>query len=394
MHNQATHVLAQAGTTTMGVYTTENNFRPALTSGDLNRIVRVLGLGASERESVEALHEGYVAALRNEGALVRDFVSSEIEKSQALNDAGLLDAARAKAKEWEARSRQLERTFIEDLTGLLSKDQESRWPTVERELRRLRSVGKGRLSGESLDVVRLVEEVHAEPTVGELADLLERYCAELDYALIARDRFVDQNKAKFHESIRNGDVKTAKDLWEESQRVRSAVSSINERFARQVESLLPEAMRVKFQARVFEISFPALARPTFAEEYLRATLGLEDLSAQQRTRVREVESRYELARRGLWTKAAEGWKQFEAEEMPRELAKALGRWPEHRTPQMYTGGWLPSSHPLQQYRQERLKLDQTLRRSLDDVLTSEQRATIPARSTFSARFESWEWWSL
>ena len=49
--------------------------------------------------------------------------------------------------------------FIEDLRVLLTKEQEARWPLVERELSRLKKMADGRIAGEKGDVVRMVAEL-------------------------------------------------------------------------------------------------------------------------------------------------------------------------------------------------------------------------------------------
>jgi hypothetical protein len=384
---------AQSGSMSMGLYNDESSFRPTLSSADLKVLVRVLGLGKAETQAVEDLHAGYAAALRNEGGEVRDFVSGEIEKAQAMQNVGLLDTARQRVKEWEARSEKLKKAFLDDLKSLLSREEEARWPIVERELRRMKNIGNGRLAGETLDVVRLTEDVLGQPAAGELAEVLHRYSSELDYALVARERFLDENQKSFPDMIKN-DLPKAKDLWNEAQRLRGAVRDTNERYARLVAEALPADRRTKFQFRVFEVSFPAIVRPTLAEGYLKDVDEVQSLTAEQRSRISAIRAKFEADRWSLWMKAGPAWKRFEADDKPRELAKALGEWQEDPKHQLYTGAWLPESHPLVKYRQERLALDQALRASLDSVLTAEQREAVPGRATHYARFENWEAWGL
>lgn len=384
---------AQSGVMSMGLYNDESSFRPTLSSSDLKLVVRVLNLGDTEKNAVEELHKGYAAALKTEGGAVRDFVNGEIEKAQAMQNVGLLGPARKRIDEWTKRSEELRKTFLDDLKSLLSREEEARWPIVERELRRLREIGGGRLAGESVDLVRVTEDVLRAAPSGDLAEMLNRYSSELDRALVARERFLEENSKGFQELIKT-DVKKANDVWNEAQRVRGSIRDINERFARQVLEALPVEKRPKFELRVFELSFPAIVRPSFAEGYLKDVGELDSLTGEQRSRLATIKSQFERDRWKLWMNAGPAWRQFEETNKPKELLKALGEYREDPRHELYTGAWLPESHPLVRYRQERLVLDQALRRSLDDLLTEEQENAVPGRTQHFARFENWETYGL
>jgi hypothetical protein len=386
-------VRAQSGTMTTGLYNDESSFRPTLSGPDLKVVMRVLGLGQAERQAVEDLYQGYAAALRNEGGSVRDYVNGEIEKAQVMQNVGLLEPARKRVHEWDLRSEQLKKVFLEDLKSLLSKEEEARWPIVERELRRMKHIGGGRLAGESLDLVRLTEDLLGGPPTGDLADLLNRYSTELDYALVNRERFLDDKRKGFQEAIK-ADLESAKKMWDEAQRVRGTVRDVNEKFSRQIADQLLPGVKEKFRKRVFEGSFPALVKPTFAEGYLKDVGELDTLTSDQRAQLAVIKDKYDRDREAVLNRGAAGWKQFEADDKPRELSRALGERPEDPRNQYYTGAWLPESHPLVKYRQERLVMDQALRSSLDGILTSEQKDAVPGRVTHFARFENWEPWGL
>src|SRR3954464_12538360 len=92
-------------------------------------------------------------------APIKEFVSAQIERAEIMEDATHINDVYKKLGEWRTRSEQVKKAFLDDLKSLLSKEQEARWPIVERELRRLKQVGSGKLSGESVDLVRLTEDV-------------------------------------------------------------------------------------------------------------------------------------------------------------------------------------------------------------------------------------------
>lgn len=386
-------VFAQSGTMSTGLYSDEGSFRPDLSPGDLKVIERVLGLDAAEKQALDELYSGYSTTLRNEGSEVRDFVNGEIERAQMMQNANLLDKAQKRLAEWGSHSEKVKRTFLDDLKSLLSKDQEARWPIVERELRRIRLVGGGRLSGENVDLVRLTEEVMGIPPTADLAELLNRYSGELDHALVARNEFLASKSQKFSDSMTTNPA-AAKETWEESQRVRGNVRDINDRYARMIAEQLPAEKRAEFQRRVFSQTYPAIVRPTLVEEYLKDAAEVATLTAGQRSQIAAIRSRYEVDRTALMAKGGVAWRQFEAEDKPQQLAEALGERAKDPSSQLFTGAWLPDTHPLIRYRRDRLVLDQALRASLDGVLTTEQKNSAPGRTTPTATFQNWEPWGL
>lgn len=383
--------LAQSSTMTMSIYGGEESFKPDLSQRDLKAIVRVLGLAHDEEQALQDLYTGYASTLQTEGAAVRQFVDSEMERSEIMQNTALLSKAQKRIADWEKRSEQIKKVFLDDLKSLLSREQEARWPIVERELRRLRTIGEGRLSGESIDLVRLTEDVLGEPPGKELGDLLNRYSDELDKALVARGAFLEENRKAFTDSV-TSDPQKAKGIWDGAQRVRMAVRDINDRYERLIADQLSPDKKAELDRRYFDQSYRAVAGPTHAEEFLKDALELPTLCSEQRDSLKQAKAKYDAERRVLVVAGARAWRQFEGEARPRELAEALGERPKDENHQAYTGAWLPDSHPLIQYRKERLTLDQGLRKSLDSILTSEQRATVPTRTW--AKYESWDPWGL
>jgi hypothetical protein len=382
----AAPAMAQYSTMSMGIYNDESSFRPDLSARDIKVIERVLGLGDAEKQAVEDLYAGFAAALRNEGGAIRDFVNGEIEKSQAMQNVKMLDKARAKVTEWEKHSEEMKKSFLGDLKSLLSREQEARWPIVERELRRLKTIGNGRLAGESLDLNRLAEDALGEPPTGELAELLNRYCEEIDHALKSREDFLSARHKEFSDA-ETSDPQAALKIWNEAQRIRGGVRDINDRYARLIAEKLPGTKASTFKNQCFDQSYRALVAPTRADEYLKDAGELQTMTESQRSQFNAIKAKYDSDRRALLARGAAAWRQYQEEDKPERLAVALGERPKEDN--QFTGSWLPDTHPLVRYRLERLKLDQDLRASLDAILKPEQRTAIPGRNTPYAQFQEW-----
>ncbi|MEX2218029.1 MAG: hypothetical protein WD749_04650 [Phycisphaerales bacterium] len=385
---------AQHGSMSMGLYNEEGSFRPDLSLRDLKVIARVLALSPDEERALSDLYSGYAAALQGEGAEVREFVSAEIERAEIMENTGELEKARTRVREWTRRSEQIKTTFLEDLRSLLSREQEGRWPIVERELRRLKLIGTGRLSGESVDLVRLTEDVLGAPPTAELGELLNRYSEELDRALVAREALLKEEGKEFSEKLR-GEPLRAKAVWDRAQEARGRVRDLNERYARQIASQLSPGQKAAFEQKLFDQSYPVLVRSTRAEQYLKDACELDSLAGDQAARLSATRAKYEADRRAFLNRTAAAWRHYEADAKPDWLAIALGERIEgEKHIQQYNGAWLPESHPLSQSRRERLALDVAMRKAVDAVLTPEQRTSVPSRTTPHARFENWEPYGL
>jgi Skp family chaperone for outer membrane proteins len=386
--------LAQSGSMSMGLYGGDDSFRPDLSSRDLKVIVRVLHLQPEAEKALMDLYAGYDGSLQNEGAAVKDFVNEHIEKAEIMQNTDLLGPAHAKLAKWRERSEQIKKTFLEDLKSLLTTDQEARWPIVERELRRMKYVGSGKLCGESIDLVRMTEDVLGkESPPQELADLLNRYSDDLDHAMVARQALLDEKQKDYEEKCKS-DPKAAEAIWKDVQHARAAVRDVNDRYVRLIAAQLSPDKAADLSRKYFDQSFRPITKPTRLDDYVKDVGELKTLTPSQESVFKTIKAKYETDRRAVQERQAKAWRDFEMDWKPEGLAQALGEQHDDPQHQRYNGAWLPETHPLIQTRKERLELDQQVRKSLDALLTEEQRTAIPSRLTPYARFDNWSPWGL
>jgi hypothetical protein len=384
----------QHGSMSMSLLHETNSFRPDITQRDLKVIIRVLGLQGESLRALQDLYDGYAGTLASEGAEVREFVAGEIERAETLQNLGLIDQAQARIAQWNKRSEQIKKTFLDDLKSLLTRDEEARWPIVERELRRVRLASTGILSGENVDLVRLTEDVLGDSgQTTQVQELLNRYSEELDRVIVARKAALDTHKGEYSKAIK-ADPDKARSCWTTVTDARLAVQGVNDRYARLLAGEAGDK-KLAYERAYFEKCYPALCRPSRVDEYLKDAQELKSLTAEQLGRLRTIKSTYEQR---VWAQrlaAAPGWRDFETQHRAKVLADALngeGRNPGEMSSrhEHYNGAWLPETHPINASRRDRLELDRDFRKQIDAVLTPEQRADIPSRLTPFARFENWE----
>lgn len=384
----ADHCRAQHSVMSTSIFSDSGTFGPELSRQDLDVFKRVLALQPAEFAAMEELHGAYVNTLKTEGYEVRHVVSVVMEEAEAMGDMTLLGPAHQKLAEWTKRSDELKRTFMDDLKALLTRDQEARWPIVERELRRMKLLRGGRVPGEQVDLVELINELPASVKESpEMVDLLERYSQEMDRAIVSRAAFFEKNDEKFKELV-TSDPPAAKALFERSTREREAVVSVNDRYLREIANGLTTAEADALRDRYFNACYPLLAKGTRGERYIKAAGKLDTLSTEQRSTLGPVLAEYDRDRRAILARMAELVREDKRTTLPQSLANALNPpSPETVEPPSRTAGFsyasapsardLREDKPYAKLRRSRYELDRACRAKVDAILTPDQQAVLP-----------------
>jgi hypothetical protein len=381
----------------IGFYTPGGAFRPEVSARDLRVFVRVFGLRDEERVALESLHAAYVEALEVRSREIKRIVNDMLEEAEVIQDRRLIEssAVQGKIAAWDSEAEKMKSQFLEDLRSVLTREQESKWPILERELRRLREIGSGRMSGESVDLSRLVDSV--VPGAWEhpdVADLMEQYAVGMDRLLLARDAATTKRTDEFEEAIKGGDASRAERIWKDAQASRIAIRDWNARFVREIGARLDPDDAAKLDRAYFEAANERLCQPTRGETYIRAVANLDSLSDTQQGEIAGIVEGYERARLALLRRIAVAEQELQERQIPNRLAKALGQDPEGKLASFDGASRLPPDHPLLALRRERLELDRHNRRRIDAVLQEWQREQVPVQSEGWVSFTDWTPWSL
>lgn len=376
----------------IGFYTPGRAFRPEVSARDLRVFVRVFGLSEDERAALESLHTGYVEALEVRSREIRRIVNDMLEEAEVIQDRRLIEssAVQEKIAAWDREAERMKSQFLEDLRSVLTREQESKWPILERELRRLREIGNGRMSGESVDLSRLVDTVvPAAWEHPEVADLMEQYAVGMDRLLLARDAATTKRTDEFEEAIKGGDASRAERIWKDAQASRIAIRDWNARFVREIGARLDAEDAAKLDRAYFEGAHARLCEPTRGETYIRAAANLDSLSDAQRGEIAGILEGYERARLALLRRIAVAEQELQERHIPHRLARVLGQDPEGKLSSFDGSSRLSPDHPLHALRRERLELDRQYRRRIDAVLQEWQREQVPVSSEGWVSFTDW-----
>jgi Spy/CpxP family protein refolding chaperone len=343
---------------------------PQVSRRDVEAMCEKLGLSDDQRESATALWEGYDQEVR----LMRDEARAAREKAfESMRENGPEADAFQKMADEQATARakrlQLDQALLTDMQSTLTPQQQPAWENAVRGMKRQQALRQGILSGEQADIGRLVDELKlADSERKELAPVLEQYELDLDRELTARDAVM--GNAGFNPgALRDPDAREEMlDKLEQRRSASEKVRDVNDRYSRQVSSLLPESRRSEFDNAYKHAKFPQVYRRSSTGEALDAAAQFDDLTSEQRdsvnalteryqTRLGEINPRYEKA-------FVEVEKNFNIRQM---FTRGEGE----------PGGGPNPIEPVRSAREERQELDESTARELRTILTPEQAERLP-----------------
>lgn len=271
----------------------DDAFSPPVSSRELDEYAKVLGMSEDQAEAAKVLFDGYMEQFQAESGVARDKSRRLMEEARDFQDFSKWREIRDLRTGFSKRSQEMETAFFDDIQMLLDDTQMQRWPALERTRRRLDTIGRGLMSGERVDVIRLVEETElTEDQRSPIESILEQYAMDLDRELTKRNQVYDEAQNYFGSLEGRPDPTELQDLMDRGRAAAIRVRDINERYARQVASALPEEARAGFEDRVKRLSYPQVYRETRAQQTIAGALGLEDLTDDQRTQIEAIRDSY------------------------------------------------------------------------------------------------------
>jgi hypothetical protein len=260
----------------------------------VDRYAELLGFSADQKESANSIYDGYAAAYQDAVKARRSAMQDVRRSSEDTGDATVfMEKMPGIEKEFRSKTQKLEKGLFDDLRAMVSgANQEAKWVRVERMHRREVGLRGGVVSGESVDLVDVVDGLKLpSDALSAVAPNLEEYEVDIDHQLQAKTKPADD--ASPFELGKSMDMDKMKKQAQESREAGLKIKEANERSARKIEPLLPEDKRAAFRDAIKQRSFPQVFRPSRAIRDMDAALKLDDLSASQKASIAEIKSRYQ-----------------------------------------------------------------------------------------------------
>jgi len=176
--------------------------------------------------------------------------------------------------------RQMRIEFETDLVAILSEDQLLLWPPLQRMLIRDRLLPKGRLSGETLDVMGLVEQQEFDDaTLTDLIPAINDWDISVTAALQTRDDHLVENQGSIMASFRSMDT-DGENVMKEQARLSETVRQINDNAVEQIAMALPSEKGSAFAHLARERAYPRIFRTTRVERAYLGAMELEDIEPE------------------------------------------------------------------------------------------------------------------
>jgi hypothetical protein len=225
--------------------------------------------------------------------------------------------------------RQMRDEFEGDLVEVLSEEQAKLWPALQRQLIRDRLLPRGRLSGESLDVMGLVEQQDYEDDVLlNILPALNEWDVNVTASLVARDDYLVSNQGTLMASMRSMDTSSGIDVLKMQGKLSEEVRFVNDSAVVNIVLLLPENEKNKFDAIAKLQSYPRIYRASRVDRAYEAALELEGLEPEILQAIMDLQdnmdSEFIYANENLLSATHEWESQEQIERMNRFAQRMMG----------------------------------------------------------------------
>jgi hypothetical protein len=287
------------------------------------------------------------------------------DRQAAFEQVGLLMQDQLRIK------RQMRDELEGDLQAILTEDQLLLWPPLKQLLVRDRLLPRGRLSGESLDVMGLVEQQgFDDDTLITLLPALDAWGMQVTEALQARDDHMMANQGQLMSAMRTMDVSSGLAVMETQARLAEAVRDTNDSAVDQITQLLPDESSAAFQQEAMQRGYPRIFRPTRGERVLKAAMELDALEPDVLEAIDQLLESYLQEMVVANDSMLRTTRRWEAQEQLDRMNRFAAR--------MTGAGGEQSESPIRQAESDRRETEDRYIEQLRSILTEEQIEAIGA----------------
>ena len=232
--------------------------------------------GAMDEEARRQFVRERMQAASEKFAQTAEATGIDAEVKAAMGE--LLD----KMEAWQSRKAQLRENFSSGLKAVLDDDQLSQWPAFDRFLVREKSLPRGRISGENVNLFLVVDDLRLPPEeFTKLEPLFNDYEGRLDAALRARNGYIEESMPRLFKAVQDADVDGAKRIFQRQAELRSAVRDVNEEYRTAMVGALGEGSWSKqLDKAVLTTGWDRIYRATATERMFDEAMKIEGLDPE------------------------------------------------------------------------------------------------------------------
>ena len=381
----AATVLGMAGVLVSGttahaqqIMVVESAFGPSMGGGGGGRVssksidayCRLLDMDQDQAEIAHELHQQYIMSVEEANQERRSAMKRLMEVFQETEDHEIFQKQMPELTDRiEKQLAAFEASLFSDLRLLLDDEQAGRWERVERLRRRETTLKSGGLSGETVDLLSVTDSIVDDEAMDpDVREALDQYELELDRVLINKARTLAKIEDDHSGTTMTFDIESMKEVGAKTREAGIRVRDVNRRYARVIESLLPEDLAAAFRDETRRRTFPQVFRESRVERLLAAAKKLSDLEPDQQASIDELGISYVRERGAADTKWSAAISKDDEEGGSGILAGAMF---------IRMGDASAEKSPVAQARSDRRALDKKYEERLMATLNEEQRERLP-----------------
>jgi len=346
-----------------------SQFMSPVTKRAVESWAQMVGMDKDQKEAALALQEGYRSSFKSMSAEMQKAFKELGEKVQDTGDwSGFQKEAAKIGKELTEKMEKLEKGFLDDVKSLLTEQQAANWPRVERARRRDNGLRFGFVSGQNVDLVKIMTTIGVKPDASpELDEQVLRYETEMDRKIQAFEKWgKDQQAKQTEENVNMFDMTKIQDMLKEMANLSRDMRDTNRQYAKNIQALLPADKQAKFDMEIKKKSFPRVYRESYVQKALAESERFADLDASQKEAIAQLKAGYERDADSVNKKWAAAIEEREEKQGGSIGAMMAG----------FSGNADPND-PVGESRKARRDLDDRTKEKLLSLLSEDQKAKLP-----------------
>lgn len=305
-------------------------FQPDFLARDVSLFVESLGLEEWQRPIIETFLTDYQATFASGVEGVRQRMSAMRDQLSTTDPSEVMRKVLEPIDQWNSEKLRLRDEFLENVRSQLSDQQLERWPRFERAFRREKSLDRGELQGESVNLLLIVRELQLAPRdQAELAPVFEEYEQRLDNALTHRQRVIEAQQPKVKDAMGNADQESGLVAMETIMAARVVVREAQDAGIVAIREALRgvsgDQLATTFEEMALRRAYPKVYRSDPILPLFENAREIESLSPEQRTAIDDLEARYVVEIVGANEALATAYRAEEPKEPRRRVALMQAR---------------------------------------------------------------------
>jgi hypothetical protein len=301
-----------------------------------------------------------------------------------MKSSGAFDQMRASLGEmvtdfgkWQESKARMRKTFVDGLQASLNDGQQKKWPAFERFLAREKTLPRGTISGESVNLFFVLDEAGlSKETFAKLQPIMDEYELQLDAALRARNEFLAQNEGKYLAAVQAGDMEGAKRFASRSIECRERIRDVNDRYREAICAELDPADASRVRQEALAAAFERVYAQNRVQRAFEAAEKIEGLEAAVLESIKTLAGQYVTEVGPMNDRIAQAIRKEEPPRLTEDMTRVVG-FLSGDVPMSQMFRPRPQDGESQELFDKRTEMNDRYMSRLEGLLTPEQFESLP-----------------